>query len=270
MKMAASQLPQRNNRWGIAGSTLKWIAIDSMLIDHISAVVLARFLSVMPSAAVYSVFGIQVNYAALSQLHDILRGIGRLAFPIFCFLLVEGFYHTHDRKKYAIRLGMMALISEIPFDLALNYAVLEFSSQNVFFTLLIGLLTMALYEKIEKAFQIPYFYRMLLCTGSVGLGMGAAYLIHCDYGYGGVFCIMMLYLFHDKKVLQLFAGVVSFAVLLFPTELLAAFAFIPIALYNGERGSQNKYFFYLFYPVHLLLLFLICYLMGWNALPWLN
>ena len=106
---------------GISGYWLKLIAVISMLIDHTSAVILEQ----IPGLEAPAFF---------------MRIIGRLAFPIYCFLLVEGFYHTRSRAKYAGRLFLFALISEVPFDLAFSRRMWDFSSNNVFFTLLFGLL----------------------------------------------------------------------------------------------------------------------------------
>ena len=118
-------MPQK----GLSGSTLKLIAIITMLIDHIGAAVIARLLIAgQGSEMLYKIY-----YA--------MRAVGRVAFPIFCFLLVEGFFYTGSRKKYALRLFGFALLSEIPFDLAFSGKILEFGYQNVFFTLLIGLLS---------------------------------------------------------------------------------------------------------------------------------
>ena len=128
------------NKKGISGSTLKMIAIVTMVIDHIGAAVLARLLMVNglgeldQTNADAIMLWLSAN-GALYWTYTIMRMIGRVAFPIFCFLLVEGFLHTHDVKKYAMRLGLFALISEIPFDLAFSSKILEFNYQNVFFTL---------------------------------------------------------------------------------------------------------------------------------------
>ncbi len=119
---------------GLSGSTLKWIAIAAMFIDHVAAALLARLIVTgQGNAPLYGV------YLAM-------RFVGRLGFPIFCFLLVEGFQRTRDRWKYARRLGTFALVSEIPFDLAFNGQVLETAYQNVFFTLLLGLLLLCCLE----------------------------------------------------------------------------------------------------------------------------
>ena len=252
---------------GISGSTLKMIAIVTMLIDHIGAAVLARLLMVqglnsIDTSSQDAVMQWLTNNAALYYTYTAMRTIGRIAFPIFCFLLVEGFLHTHDVKKYALRLGAFALISEIPFDLAFNSRVLEFQYQNVFFTLFIGLITMIAYHAVEKKEEWHPALRGLLYAIIIVAGMALAWLLKTDYAEKGVFCIMVLYMFRKKKTNQMLAGCLSFF-----WETAALLAFIPIAFYNGKRGWNMKYFFYIFYPAHLLLLYLICCLMGIGQIP---
>lgn len=237
---------------GLSGSTLKLIAVITMLIDHVAAAVIARLL----------ILGGTGN-ETLYQIYFIMRDIGRIAFPIYCFLLVEGFEHTRDRKKYALRLGMFSLFSEIPFDLAFSSKILEFQSQNVFFTLFIGVLVMMAVRKIEEQPQWDATVRVVLLAISIIAGMGAAVLLQTDYDALGVLCIMVLYIFRKQKPLQIIAGCLSFVW----WEAWATLAFIPIAFYNGRRGWKMKYFFYLFYPVHLLLLYLICAGMGIAGVP---
>ena len=133
---------------GISGYWLKLIAVISMLIDHTSAVILEQI-------------------PGLENPAFLMRIIGRLAFPIYCFLLVEGFYHTRSRAKYAGRLFLFALISEVPFDLAFSRRMWDFSSNNVFFTLLFGLLVIWGVEGIKQKFVEEVY------------GNKAA-VIHCD------------------------------------------------------------------------------------------
>lgn len=133
----------------LSGSALKWIAVITMFIDHIGAVILEKGVILaynrqLPSALSYD------TSLFLSQIDRIFRQIGRISFPIFCFLLVEGFFHTSNRLRYALRLALFAFLSEIPFDLAFRGCILEFSYQNVIFTLLFGFLTMWAMEKVRE------------------------------------------------------------------------------------------------------------------------
>ena len=174
-----------------------------------------------------------------------MRNIGRVACPIFCFQLVEGFIHTSNRNKYALRLALFALVSEIPFNLAVNNQLIGFDSKNVFFTLLIGLLTIWAMEKLEQI-------HALLIIPTAAAGGILAYFINCDYDYRGIILIVILYLFRYHKALQTLAGAVSLY-----WEWPAIFAFIPINMYNGKKGWNMKNFTYVFYPAHLILLYAI-------------
>lgn len=246
---------------GISGAGLKWIAIITMLIDHIGAVVLMPLISM-------SMMRSGNSSLELMSVYTILRTIGRISFPIFCFLIVEGFFHTKDVKKYGLRLALFALISEAPFDLALFGKPFETSHQNIFFTLTIGLFTIFLFSKMREkstalAFVIPI------------LGAALAEVINTDYGAYGVLLIFIFYLFREKSGPRLIAFVILAIINLFFSyfmanipitpqiipailpSLIPVLALIPIEVYNGERGKQPKYFFYLFYPVHLLLLYFI-------------
>lgn len=141
-------------RTGITGSTLKIIAMITMLIDHIGATIVLQL--VQRNSDNFDAFG-NLRITGMVILYYVLRGIGRLAFPIFIFLLLEGFQYTHNRFLYIGRLLLFAIISEIPFDLAVNLStnsilkghVLEFTSQNVFFTLAIGMIVLTVLEGLR-------------------------------------------------------------------------------------------------------------------------
>ena len=244
----------KEKQWqGVSGSTLKLLAIVTMLIDHIAATVLARMLQAEADYELYTVY-----YA--------MRQIGRIAFPIYCFMLVEGLKYTHNRWRYAARLGIFALLSEIPFDLAFSSEVLEFGYQNVFFTLTIGLVTLIVIEEIAKRQcgpdnkGLPTAAGLALTVLASAAGMGLAALLQTDYGWRGVACILILYFFRGRRGLALVMGYVAFV--LFLGEIAALPAFLVLALYRGKKGFSCKYFFYGFYPLHLLLLYLTCVLMG--------
>ncbi len=253
---------------GISGSTLKIIALVTMLIDHTGAVVLWRVILTLSNGGTVFDGRWQPEIGTLLDIYNAMRLIGRIAFPIYCFLLVEGFQRTRNRWKYALRLFLFALASEIPFDLALSGSAVDFSYQNVFFTLLLGLLAMIFSDAAIKwclRIQNPVWSRAAgwLLSGAVTAAMAlVAYVLHTDYQAIGVACIMVLYWFRGNKWGQAMAGAISFL-----WESTAPLAFITILCYNGKRGVKLKYVFYLFYPLHLLVLYGICVWMGIGGCP---
>lgn len=176
-------------RFGISGCVLKYLAVILMAIDHIGASILEVYvLNIRMNAPAGTYF--YPWWDQILMVDRIIRYIGRLAFPIFCFLLVEGFLHTRDVKKYAVRLGLFALISEIPFDLALHASFWSPGWQNVYFTLLIGLLTIWFIRREA--------HRPVLCSVGILAGVCLAELLHTDYGAVGVAAIVLLYLLYHS------------------------------------------------------------------------
>jgi len=205
---------------------LKIIAMLLMVTDHIGAILFPEY--------------------------RLLRVIGRLAFPIFAFLLVVGFHHTRDVWKYLLRLAIFAVVTEVIFDMAFFGKVLDFSHQNVFFTLALGILMLILFE---KSFGWP----VKLTTAVIC--MLAADLIRCDYSSGGLILILCIHLAYKRSVwlraLSVVAGNMVIALPALGIQLYGCLAAVPIALYNGREGRKMKYFFYVFYPLHLLILFIL-------------
>lgn len=274
MQTEVIQTGEIQRKRGISSAVLKNIAVVTMLIDHIGAVIVTRLLI---QNGLYEAMGSQETYAAwLGQnggmygIYMAMRIIGRFAFPIYCFLLVEGFQKTHDVKKYLGRMFLFALLSEVPFDLALSGKVWYMEYQNVFFTLLIGLLVIAGLQLVEQRFAGTEtgkrLLRVILGAVIILAGCALALLLKTDYNFKGVMAIVVLYLFRKRKKAQIWAGVIVF-LLMDGLEMIAALSFILIWFYNGTRGKQNKYFFYFFYPVHLLLLWLICVAIGIAGIP---
>lgn len=170
------------------------------------------------------------------------RYIGRIAFPIFAFLLVEGYFHTRDVRRYMLRLGLFAVISEIPYDLAFRETVLEFEHQNVFFTLFIGVAMMYALEKSPQ-WQAK--------AAEVLLAMWAASLLCSDYRYKGILLIAVYYFLRGRRREEFMLGAGWNFLWNWEIQGYGALASIPIAMYSGQRGRSMKYFFYLFYPLHL-------------------
>lgn len=257
---------------GITGSTLKIIAIVAMFIDHFAAIVMDRYLL---SVGFYvqgngMIQGIDPNVANGMLIYGInlaLRLIGRIGFPIFCFLLIEGFIHTRCRWKYLLRLSVFALISEIPFDLAFGF--MGHSYQNVFFTLSIGfaviwgidVATGYIERKIRK--KSKDVRQIIIAIVITAVGFLVAEALHTDYSGMGVLTIAVMYWLHkyQSKVSSMVGGCIVLTISSVMET--SAFATVPlIAKYNGERGLKLKYIFYLFYPVHILFWHLICLWMG--------
>lgn len=248
---ADGQAAASSPRWkGLSGSTIKTIGIAAMLIDHIGLALVGRLLI--------------AGNTQLYEIYRVMRAIGRMGFPVFCFLLVEGFQKTRNKTKYAMRLGLFALISEIPFDLCFSAKVLEFDYQNVYFTLFLGLLVLCVFKFINKQ-KFPRILAALLDLAALAVFMLAAEFLRTDYASTGVLTITVMYVFWFFKP-GAFAGGCTVLSLLAYNELPAFFALLPVAAYNGKRGWKLKYFFYAFYPVHLLLLWLIAYLLGMGSI----
>lgn len=178
----------------------------------------------------------------------VLRCIGRLSFPIFCFLLTEGARYTRDIRKYMIRLGGFALISEIPYDLAFHGKAVDPGYQNVFFTLLLGLI---LIYMLERSAELPLKAVEILAV------MSAADFLRTDYSFKGILLIAVFYLLRENLWLKTACAAVWNFLWNGSIQGYGALAMLPIAMYNGERGRKMKYFFYVFYPAHLIVLFLV-------------
>ena len=232
------------NKKILSQESLKIIACVTMLIDHAGAVF-------VPSMGNYSLY-----YA--------MRIIGRLAFPIYCFLLAEGVAHTKNPVKYGMRLFVGMLLAEIPFDLAL-FGEFSWAHQSVMVTLLLGFGMAMVMQKLDRTKLVPVIVFAFL-----------AELFRTDYGAWGIFMIALFVMTRDRKDrnnLQLIGMLIvcwfmnSAAIRIFgvrvPIEFFAVLALVPIFLYSGKKSTGSKAvqtIFYLFYPVHLLVLYIVAIL----------
>lgn len=232
------------NRKFLTGSALKWFALITMFIDHIGAVLIPSLYSK----------GMGDEYIDWEMIYQIFRTVGRLSFPIFCFLLVEGYQHTSNKWKYLGRLIVFAFVSEVCFDWAIYNSLFYTGKQNIFFELALGVLLMIGTDFLEKKFQNLYLQSVSIVSIWFA-GMLVARLLELDYGMYGILSIGVLYLFRRIPMFQIFGGALSFY-----WELPAPLAFLIVWFYNGKRGKQSKYFFYVFYPLHLALFGLIRWL----------
>jgi len=230
-----------------AGS-LKLIAIVTMFIDHFMAGVFAPLYT----------SGYFKNVELVKrgvEIYDIGRNIGRFAFPVFCFLLVEGFYHTKSRVKYMRNLVIFALVSEVPFDLLLKQKM-DFTAQNVYFTLAISLGSIWVITAVKKRFEKETVISAFLQGIVIFAGCLLAHMLKTDYSCYGVVLVIIFYYYRNNRFLACLVGYVWF---LFEPWCFPAF--IAVLFYNGKRGMGLKYFFYVFYPAHLLLLYGVRFLL---------
>ena len=239
------------SKFGISSAGLHIIAMAFMLMDHL--------------------------WATLLPGEEWLTCVGRIAFPIFSFLIVEGYFHTHDFKKYLLRLLIFALISEIPFNLMCGGTFFYPIHQNVIWTFLLGLLGIHLMETVRKKYHIWVYTFVSILVCMAGLLIGTLCMV--DYYGPGVLTVFVFYFFHGKKwwcllgqILSLYwinvvlLGGLIYTINLFGIDIefyqqgLALLALIPIWLYSGEKGLHSKffqYFCYSFYPGHMIILVLI-------------
>lgn len=220
------------NLKGINGAQLKYIAFASMFIDHFNKAIITPFLTgTGPMVIITTIFDI----------------LGRIAFPIFAFMVVEGFFKTKSQWKYLRNLLFFAVISEIPYDMFQSAEFVNTWSQNILWGLALGLFTIMVIDKLKdyiKKRPLWVFVSLLL----VALSSLGSMLISSDYEYYAIIIIYLYYIFYDKRLL---ASGLGYLVII--KEIYAILGFATVLLYNGEKGKQNKIFNYLFYPVHLLI-----------------
>lgn len=241
-------------------AALKLIAVVTMLIDHACACLLNVRRSADGRSLRYSV-------PMGETIYQIGRGIGRTALPIFCFLLVEGFFHTRNRARYIGRILLFAFVSQPVFEDAIYY---DHSRHhlNTLFTLAIGLVVLwgmemakqlgeeMAAEASERRASLTRGAVLLISCMITATGAGLATVLRTDYRWGGVVAIALLYYFHGVRELALTMEWICLSVYS-QTELMSFGGVLLTWLYSGERGRQNKYAFYLFYPLHLLILCLL-------------
>lgn len=254
----------------MTGHGLKLIAAVTMFVDHFAASVIERMLEAERLTRYLEDVSDWGKAGALGWAYIAMRLVGRIAFPVFLFLLAEGVRYTKSKTKYLLRMAIFAFVSEIPFDMAMllrddqvfSGKLLYFGYQNVFFTLTVSLAVMCICDWAEKKFSDPLKqYALMLAATAAGATL--AWFLKTDYGAPGVVAAATMYMLRYKKTAAFAAGV---AVLIFFCSYNEAFALLAlpfICKYNGQRGRYySKYLYYLFYPAHLLLLWGICIFCG--------
>ena len=220
----------------LSAARLKIIAITSMLADHVNKALIYPYLD--------------SNQGFLAFVSDIFDIIGRIAFPLFCFMLVEGYFKTRSRKKYLLNLLIFGVISEVPFDMFTTASYFNMNWNNIMFTLALVLVTIWSIDALKGKMQtlpkalwyfVSFLIIVVMCIVSMFLGI--------DYEHHAILIGYFFYLFHDTPILAIPFGYASMF-----KEPWALLGFGLTLTYNGERGRQNKMLNYWFYPVHMLIL----------------
>lgn len=217
-----------------SGADLKRIALVSMTLDHFGAIVLEPFLDTGFSFVLFN-----KTLYIISLLYWLCRLVGRIAFPLYGFSLVQGFIHTSNRWKYGLRLFIFALISQPFFSLALNDAWFSLKNLNIFFTLALALVTLAGFESFKNQ-------SIVLRFGLVLASAALAELSGMDWGWLGISIIFGIYYFRLQPIYALLVVIVFGAM-----QITAPLSALFIERYNGQKGKVNKYFHYIYYPLHL-------------------
>lgn len=252
----------------VTGFMLKLIAIITMTADHIGAIIFEDLAEKQQTSALWTV-------------EMTLRGVGRLAFPLFCFFLTEGFHYTHNRKKYALRLTIFAVISEVPFDISLNGKLFYPEDNNVMWTLLLGLLSIwaldELFKKTDNSesltaaasksdinvFNVVNILKVIeVIAVALAADLTEEFLLNSDYGFYGVAAVMIMYIFRSHRLIGFSLAVIWLGLSCGGVELYALADLIPLYFYHGRQGKKMKYFFYVYYPAHLLIIRLAAFAAG--------
>ena len=220
----------------LSAAALKYIAVITMLIDHIAMALMKA--------------------PELQQTRAILRHVGRTAFPIYCFFIAEGFLWSRNRLRYLGLLLLTGVVSQVPYIYALYPGRPLLFRLNVEFTLAIGLAALIIGDfLVEKLFRTKTGELAVLIVVTIG-ACCLANLLNTSYRWCGVLLIVLFYALRNYPYAAAVAG--SILVIWFSqTEIYAIPAFLLLLLYNGTRGRQSKLFFYAFYPVHLAVIALL-------------
>lgn len=237
--MEAIKKGQPPKRWQVFnGAQLKYIAFLSMLLDHVNNALITPYLD---------------GKGLLLHVSNVLSILGRVAFPLFMFFLVEGFFKTHSRKKYLINLLIFGVLSEVPFDLFTSRELFNNNWNNMMFTLALSLVTIWIVDEMKgrlakKSKALWYGASVLVVAAMCAVAM----FFSLDYDYHAIIVAYLFYIFYDKPLYGAALGYLSII-----KELYSVLGFAATLAYNGERGKQYKWLNYAFYPVHILILGLL-------------
>ena len=248
-----SVLKPEKKGFGLPGSFLKFFALIMMTAYDFAVVIIQNGKLYGYSELYYHMAIATEEGQWWLRLHDALIITGQFSFPFFAYLLVEGVIHTSDFWKYFRRVLIFALLSEVPYDLCFFNETYDLTRQNPMFTLAIGLLCMYFMQQFHRRSILKWF--------SVAVCCALAYAVKSDFGLFGVLGIALMYNFRKEKTLRILSGIATTALLSLDLYGIGALCYLLILLYNGDRGHLSmKWFYYLYYPLHLTVFYLMIYI----------
>lgn len=242
---------------GFSHNFLAGVAMFTMLIDHIALTLIRNGKLFGYNDTLYEMAIAQEEGKMWLTLYTIMRMVGRISFPIFTFLIVEGFRKTNNLFKYILRLLVLAIVSEIPYDLMVFnevFTVRSLEVQNVVFTYVIGLV-MLIVVRYMYAFPTVLTILPAIIAGFL------THLLKTDYAELGIILMYIFYIFrHDLNLMCIITIVLTFIYSFQNYYGVAALSVIFIYLYDGTKGDIDfRRFRYIFYPLHMLILYGIIY-----------
>lgn len=250
---------RRNVVWKTPSLTADWLknfACLMMLASNIGIIVVDNGLiglSQYTQESLSQALADDSRLMALAGIGSVMQLLGGLAMPVFAYLLVEGFLHTSNYRKYLLSIFAFALISEIPYDLSVQWSICDFSSQNALFSMLVCLLMIYFLDMIKARKGIlSQVLRLLIVICAVAW----VTILRSQYGFSMVLLTAVFFLFYSRNILKTFLGIIIS--LLYVTGPLAFYA---IWCYNDERKNRiPKYAYYIFYPLHLAVLGIVAWM----------
>lgn len=251
----------------LSGNMLKFIAFIAMVLDHFGKIFLSYHIEnvLFPQFEEGAILWEQVQTIDYFSRFT-LTGIGSIAFPIFCFLLNEGFCYTKNKKRYIISMLVFAIISELPFDIAFfsSFSTIEgtypfyWGYQNVFFTLTFALLTLLIFEKINNSLTKFTPKKFFFMAGYVGVMCILVEILKFDYGLQGILYVVGFYIFRQNRIYQVLIFLIIYSLTTgnVPTHYILSSSIIML-FYNNTRGKiKIKYWGYVFYPLHIIIIYI--------------
>lgn len=261
-KRMKAEKENKKKKKGITAFHLKVIAMVSLVFFAVTRVILYRhmdFLS-LDTKDSEAVSAFMEKFGGTLTVTMILEFLGCIAFPILAYLLVMGYVNSQKKAKDIIEFAIIAIVSEIPYDLAMSGKVLEITGQNMYLSLFLGLCAVAIVDLLWEKYLTSLFSKYLV---AIVVTITFMFLGILSRGFLGIapLVMMCMYIFKQNKLSSVMLGIFSMYFIYQLDTVPYFLSLIPIALYNGEQGKKTGYMLHVFYPLHLIIIYVIAVVM---------